>query len=401
MKIFLLIILFAPLLIGQSNTVWVKVDSVLANNPHSAHYNPIDDAIYFVQRSTAKDGVYKYSSDSGLVFICSADRPAAVFIDPRDGDIFHAEDYSGSIFYTPLNSTGRMTWVSGFHSGDDDPIGMAIVPENYNGKGLVPGQIVVADRGYTGLDEIWVFSADSAQNEWPLHTDNGTLINPVDVAISDSTVFIIDEGEGKPGRIFEVDSNGVLKQFLLKDTLTSPIGLAYDSVAGDLYILETKGRVLKVDPQSGDVTEIMNGFKCSSDNWCGIDISLDGKYLLVTENAAKYIHIFQRTFTSIGNVNQPSLSLFELKQNYPNPFNPTTKIKYSIPASLNTFKGGTITQLKVYDLLGSEVATIVNETKQPGEYEVEFNASNLPCGVYFYQLSAGDFIQTKKMILIK
>ena len=403
MKISLLITLTAPLLIGQT-TVWEKVDSLSANNPHAAHYNPIDGAVYFVQRSTAQDGVYKYSADSGVVFICSADRPASVFIDPRDGDIFHSEDYSGSIFYTPFNSTGRITWVSGFHSGDDDPIGMAIVPENYKGKGLVPGQVIVADRGYSGPDEIWVFSADSAENEWPLHTDNGTLINPIDVAITDSTVYVVDEGDGQPGRIFEVDSLGVLNQLMLNDTLISPTGLAFDPVTGDLYVLEHPGKILEINPQNGDVTEIMTGFQGSSANWCGIDISPDGDYLLITENVANYIYIFRRTFTAIGIINQPTISLFELKQNYPNPFNPTTKIKYSIPNIRSPLPGGArggLITLKVYDVLGGEVTTLINETKQPGEYEIEFNAASFPSGVYFYQLKAGEFIQTKKMILLK
>ena len=90
---------------------------------------------------------------------------------------------------------------------------------------------------------------------------------------------------------------------------------------------------------------------------------------------------------------------FALSQNYPNPFNPTTKIKYSI-ASVETHRDASV-QLKVYDVLGREAATLVNETKKPGEYEIEFNAATLPSGVYFYQLKAGEFIQTKKMILLK
>ncbi len=95
---------------------------------------------------------------------------------------------------------------------------------------------------------------------------------------------------------------------------------------------------------------------------------------------------------------------FELMQNYPNPFNPITKIKYTIPYMhsplLGGARGGLVT-LKVFDLLGRVVATLINETKQPGEYEVEFNATQLSSGVYFYQLKAGEFIQTKKMTLLK
>jgi 7,8-dihydropterin-6-yl-methyl-4-(beta-D-ribofuranosyl)aminobenzene 5'-phosphate synthase len=85
---------------------------------------------------------------------------------------------------------------------------------------------------------------------------------------------------------------------------------------------------------------------------------------------------------------------FKLEQNYPNPFNPTTTIKYSVPKL-------SFVTIKIYDVLGNEVATLVNEEKAVGAYELNWNATNLPSGVYFYRLQAGDFVETKKMILLK
>ena len=85
---------------------------------------------------------------------------------------------------------------------------------------------------------------------------------------------------------------------------------------------------------------------------------------------------------------------FYLSQNYPNPFNPKTTIKYTIP------KTGLVT-LKIYDVLGKEIMTLVNETIAAGNYEVEFNGSNLSSGVYFYRIESGEFISIKKMILIR
>jgi photosystem II stability/assembly factor-like uncharacterized protein len=97
---------------------------------------------------------------------------------------------------------------------------------------------------------------------------------------------------------------------------------------------------------------------------------------------------------------------FSLEQNYPNPFNPVTKIKFKIPGQDRN--DNTLITLKVYDSLGREVATLVNGAKPAGEYEVEFNAvshsgnvRNLPSGIYFYQLKAGDYIETRKMVLLK
>ena len=85
---------------------------------------------------------------------------------------------------------------------------------------------------------------------------------------------------------------------------------------------------------------------------------------------------------------------YYLKQNYPNPFNPSTKISWQSPV-------GSWQTLKVYDILGNEVATLVDEYKSAGTYEVEFNAAKYTSGVYFYRLHAGSFVETKKMILLK
>ena len=119
---------------------------------------------------------------------------------------------------------------------------------------------------------------------------------------------------------------------------------------------------------------------------------------------------FVRLFDVITSVAQTTSTLpeqFVLYQNYPNPFNPITKIRYTIstlpvssPLIKKRTKEGFIT-LKIYDVLGKEVATLVNEEKSAGTYEVEFNGSDLPSGVYFYRLQAGNFIDTKKFILLK
>ncbi|MFC2134576.1 T9SS type A sorting domain-containing protein [Bacteroidota bacterium] len=90
---------------------------------------------------------------------------------------------------------------------------------------------------------------------------------------------------------------------------------------------------------------------------------------------------------------------YSLEQNYPNPFNPSTTIEYSIPALAT--ESETSVKLMIYDILGKQVEVLVNETKRPGVYQVEFNASKFSSGVYFYTLQAGDFIQSKKMILLK
>jgi hypothetical protein len=88
------------------------------------------------------------------------------------------------------------------------------------------------------------------------------------------------------------------------------------------------------------------------------------------------------------------INSYSLSNNYPNPFNPNTTINYQIPEI-------SFVTLKVYDVLGKEITTLVNNEKPVGSYEIEFEATSLPSGIYFYQLQAGSFVVTKKMVLMK
>ena len=124
--------------------------------------------------------------------------------------------------------------------------------------------------------------------------------------------------------------------------------------------------------------------------------------LIVSNRAEKFVFSSQPFGIHGGPITIPAA--FKLYQNYPNPFNPTTTIKFSLPP----YKGGKGDEsnirnvtLKIYDVLGREVATLVNENKYPGVYSVQFDGSKLSSGIYFYRLIAGDFTEAKKMVIIK
>ena len=109
---------------------------------------------------------------------------------------------------------------------------------------------------------------------------------------------------------------------------------------------------------------------------------------------AKGVFLSINPVTSVKDKSNNTPSYYSLYQNYPNPFNPTTKIEYSIPQT-------SFVTLKVYDILGREIATLVNEEKPAGNYSIQFIAENLSSGIYFYKLQAGKYNSVKKMILIK
>ncbi|MDP3580764.1 MAG: T9SS type A sorting domain-containing protein, partial [Ignavibacteria bacterium] len=123
---------------------------------------------------------------------------------------------------------------------------------------------------------------------------------------------------------------------------------------------------------------------------------------IITKKGLSVNDLFEFNKSNFTDVAQQNIATeFSLEQNYPNPFNPETTISYTIPSNV---KGETINvKLKVYDVLGNEVASLVNEFKQPGVYNSQFSILNskLSSGVYFYRLQAGSFTQTKKFILLK
>ena len=114
---------------------------------------------------------------------------------------------------------------------------------------------------------------------------------------------------------------------------------------------------------------------------------------------ADYTTIKYSQTTGISNISSEIPEDFLLSQNYPNPFNPSTKIRFSIPSSGNLYMRSV--QLKIFDILGKEITSLLNQQLQPGSYETDWNASDIPGGVYFYRLVSGNFHETKKMILIK
>ncbi len=149
-------------------------------------------------------------------------------------------------------------------------------------------------------------------------------------------------------------------------------------------------------------TAYIAGFRVNKDS-SGVFVYIAGRpYRLDTAaSKANYNYIIDNWMISelpTGMRDQETSAIapgsFSLNQNYPNPFNPSTRISYSIQ------KAGLVT-LKVYDILGREVATLFNGFQQPNSYSVSFNASGLASGIYFYKLKAGDFVQTRKMMLLK
>ena len=223
--------------------------------------------------------------------------------------------------------------------------------------------------------------------------NNGNFnTNPEYTSTSSSVVEVIVCGDVDKDALEEVEQSftgdGTKKLFYLPRTPLQELNrvvVGTDTLLSDEYCfdLECGWISLAVAPALGETIMIE------------AVVSWDPDMGITNWDQSKGNYLFYNTSDPVNlsdNVTSPDG--FVLYQNYPNPFNPSTKIKYAIPQASNIV-------IKVFDILGNEIVTLVNEEKSTGEYEIEFDATGLTSGVYYYTLTAGDFRSTKKLVLLK
>lgn len=266
------------------------------------------------------------------------------------------------------------------------------------------------------IEQLWV--ASDWMNDWKyLYYYNGNNLEEIL-----SQVWDVSDWMDSQRALYTFDTNNNLSEVLFQyysDTYLDWIDFMKCS-----YTYDSHNNMIEEFWQGFTGSQWVNGMKSSftydennylieelQQNWIGVSwendlnysYSYDENYNMIEElvqtwngsdwvNNGKYLN----AYNSLTAVDEDSKSpdSFNLSDNYPNPFNPSTKIIYSIPEKSTV-------SLKVYDLLGNEITSLVNSEVEAGKHEVNFNAVNLPSGVYLYQLKAGNFTNTKKMLLIK
>jgi photosystem II stability/assembly factor-like uncharacterized protein len=188
-------------------------------------------------------------------------------------------------------------------------------------------------------------------------------------------------------------------------------GNTYAQINDVGFLSADSGWAIHGTPFSGAIMFTSNGgtnwiTEEGSNNWFDCLSIYQRKKAWVGSSSGKVWYTYLTPPTGIRTISSNIPQKVSLYQNYPNPFNPITKIRFDIPnriviaRSEATWQSFTVS-LKIFDILGKEIQTLVNEELKPGTYEVAFDGSNLPSGIYFYQLQAGDFIETKKLVLFK
>jgi N-acetylneuraminic acid mutarotase len=259
----------------------------------------------------------------------------------------------------------------------------------------------------SSIDDGWVY--DPLLDQWDWLSVMPTFRDHLTSTVLDTLIFVIGGRILDPGPGLFINLDAV--EFYSPSSDQWYIGEGLPTARGALASATLNGRIYVFGGEYPGIYEQNEEYDYTTDSWRQMTPMLTPRHSFgaVTINDTIYLigggdqygvspsnvnEAFTVSKTSdISNSEHP-ISSIDLYQNYPNPFNPFTKITYSISEI-------SFVTLKVYDVLGSEISTLVNEEKTFGSYEVEFDATDLPSGIYFYRLQAGSFVQTKNMALLK
>lgn len=273
---------------------WSLESDFAFNDPMSALINPDDGFIYLAIRS---GDLYRADSIGTTEVLLQTDDIAGISYDPTTGALFFSEDFPGNIMRVDLNMDGtatETTWVTGFHSGDDDPVGITPVPMDYTGTLLTPGMMVSTDRGFGGTRDIWTWSPAVAQNEVQVAVDNVGLTDTIDIAVKGSVIAMADRGGGI--RLLNDDAS-VSSLTTTGVTFTEAQGVVFDTRSMDLLVIDADlDAVYRVKP-TGEATLMFSELGISTTNWGGINIDDDGttQRIVISSNEDDRVYVFSIT----------------------------------------------------------------------------------------------------------
>lgn len=385
------------LAIDDSENVYVTGES---KNPTT---NTIDCVTIKYNSSGQEQWLSRYITNNAIGYAIVANGNGDVFVTGRD---------NGKYFTIKYNSVGDQKWVA-FYNGGSDNSPNAISLDRF-------GNVFVAGVSHGIYWDYATVKYDSLGVEKWVRRYNGTdnYMDQLNAMIIDNSGNVYVTGNGTElGRGYDYvtikynnsgDQQWIVKYHnglndIAKAIKIDEIGNIYVTGASDGSNSHFDYATVKYDSSGNQKWVIRyNTSSAHDDEALAMDVdNLQNVYVTGISYIWGQQHYdiitikYSQTATGVIPINIGSPAYYLLKQNYPNPFNPNTIIYYDLPAM-------SYTSLKVFDVLGNEVATLVDEKKWGGKYKVEFDGTKLPSGIYFYRLiSNGNIIDTKKMILLK
>ncbi len=354
--------------------------------------------------STYPHWSWTYGTRISAIAIDHSSATERIFIGLYDDEDFNETTQHNGTVFVGENSGSSWSWTQ---------ITSSVIPDGIDVNDIV----VTRERGntvlYVGVDRNTAFSPtingiyrmeETAPGSWTV-TQDLFLSSSYSVA---ATIYDIAKSPSDTLYACGTDashSNPVIYKKAVGDTYWTAVA-SYGFGSSDKI-----ARSITFDPTGNIYIAVNNNIyihTASASSWTlfyGYPVGTEINFiyyddLLVGTGTGLYVHPGKTT--GIKSRNNLAPLDFELKQNYPNPFNPTTTIEYSVPDFVKMNEAAPrLVELKIYDVLGREVRTVVSKIQKPGNYSVQFDADKLPSGIYFYKLKAGSFTAVKKMILLK
>lgn len=354
--------------------------------------NPLDGELYGLARTTS-GGFFRVTGSEAGVFQATYSNPAHLVFAPN-GDAFISEDYSGYVYRKAWGGASSI-WASGFHSGDDDPYGLAIAPPGFDGPNVNPGDVVVADRGNSGADEIWSFSPTVAETEVLLMPDPGSVDHFDLAAAGAETVYVADALDD--AHLWVLNDQGVLTGLTITPPLDQICSVVYDPPTGLLYVACCGDeRVHRVDPATGLATTVASGF--SAFDPCCLEIDAAARRLHVADRGMNRVYEFCLASATGVDGPPPEAAAFQLGA-HPNPFNPTASVTFTLPRAADA-------RLTVHDAAGRLVRTLHDGRLREGLHRLTWNGRDdggrgVAAGLYFLRLAAEGRVEVRKLALVR
>lgn len=367
---------------------WTTIGNPMpsGNTPHSFYVSPIDTNIWLAAIESSPDKVYR-TTDYGQTWIAVISRNFSNYGQPLEMD----QNNPHNFYFAPDNG--------GFYKSTDDGATFTEISNNFAFRSpcdiLVQWDnsnvIFVAD-GVTSSGLAKLFKSTNGGVNW---IDVHTNASSSEVPSMTNTVFdkdLVYATEWPGSTIYKSTNNG--------DNFTVSHSTGFSGWGSD--ICREDPTLMVTGSWGASATMSING----GSNWTNISNGLSGHgggilipdrgYIIAHQGSNVYkLNVSYSVITSVSeNVIAGVPNEFNLSQNYPNPFNPSTTIRFDVPKSGNV-------SLKVYNELGKEVNSLVNSYRNAGSYEINFDASTLSSGIYFYKIESNGFAATKKMLLIK
>lgn len=293
---------------------------------------------------------------------------------------FSEEHFVLTGYGSAVTTNGGSTW-STYSSGSQTWFRGAA----FNGDNMIAG---------LNQDHSYIKSSDGgvSWNVGSIVIDNKQILSPYAINVPGKVLLVGSVSGGDPYTLVTAKSSDNGNTWITKNFGLSIVGGIKVILHNEITYLFTGFSDRSIIMRSFDYGETWNEFLSFPNTWsvAGSTITNQKVYLFRSDGLISFTDInvgIQTTSTEVPDG-------FQISQNYPNPFNPETKINFQIPK-------GDFVSLKVFDITGKEVATLVNQNLEAGSYEYSFNASNLTSGVYFYTIQAGQFTETKRMVLVK